>query len=156
MRIIIDSREQRPLCFDRWPEVVVEVGTLKAGDYALSGLDSRAAIERKSMDDLVGSLSAGRERFEVELTRARGFDLFTIVVESTMQDVAEHKYRSRMAPGAVLQSLFAYQVRFGVGTIWAGSREGAAYTIHGLLSKYLREQTERLKTIIKAHGIVDA
>lgn len=149
--IVADSREQKPLDFTRWTDVTVEVGTLTTGDYALKTLETRAACERKNLDDLVGSLSTGRERFEAELTRARGFDLFVIVAECSMQDVAEHKYRSRMTPESVLQSLFAYQCRYGVPTIWAGSREGAAYVVRSILAKYLREHIEGLRAILRAH-----
>lgn len=152
LRIVADSREQRPLDFSRWPEVAVEVAGLPAGDYSLRGLETAVAIERKSLDDLVGSLSSGRDRFEAELCRARGYDLFAIVVEGSMQDVAEHRYRSRMKPHAVLQSLIAFQVRYGVPTIWAGSPTGAAYVTKSLLEKCLREHTERLRAIVKAHG----
>lgn len=152
LRVIVDSREQRPLDFSRWPEVALEVAGLPAGDYSLRGLETSVAIERKSLDDLVGSLSSGRDRFEAELCRVRGYALFAIVVEGSMQDVAEHHYRSRMQPHAVLQSLIAFQVRYGVPTIWAGSPTGAAYVAKSLLEKYLREHTERLRAIVRAHG----
>lgn len=152
MVIVQDTREQAPLDFTRWPDVTVEVSGLPSGDYALKGLETLASIERKSIDDLVGSLSAGRDRFEAELTRARGYDLFCIVAECSMQDIAQHHYRSRMLPHAVLQSLFAYHVRFGVPTIWAGDRYGAAYAVRSLLGKYLREREEGLRTILRAHG----
>jgi ERCC4-type nuclease len=62
MRILIDTREQAPLDFSRWPGVTVEVGTLNAGDYSLRGLEDRFALERKSISDLVGSVTTGRER----------------------------------------------------------------------------------------------
>jgi ERCC4-type nuclease len=152
LKIICDTREQAPLDFSRWPDVVVEVGGLPSGDYALKGLEIRAAVERKSIDDLAGSLTSGRERFEAELTRARGYDLFAIVAECTMQDVAQHRYRSKALPHALLQTLFAYQARFKVPTIWAGSREGAAYAVHSLLSKYLAEARKGLEAIVKAHN----
>lgn len=152
MRLIIDSREQLPLSFERWADVVTERAGLPAGDYSLAGLETKVACERKSISDLVGSLSSGRERFEAELMKARGFDTFCIIAECSMQDVAEHKYRSQMSPESVLQSLFTYQVRYGVTTVWAGSREGAAYAVHSLLSKYLREHVEGLKQILRAHA----
>lgn len=152
LTIVRDSREQLPLSFTKWPEVSVEVGTLPTGDYALKGLETKAACERKSLDDLVGSLSQGRERFEAELARARGYDLFCIVCEGTMQDVAQHRYRSRMLPHSVLQSLCAYHVRFKVPTIWAGSHDGAAYMVRSILEKYLAEARKGLEAIAKAHG----
>jgi len=152
MKIVIDSREQRPLDFSRWDDVTVEMAGLPVGDYTLRGLETKAAIERKSIDDLVGSLSSGRERFEAELMEARGYDLFIIVVEASMDDVAQHRYRSKMLAASVLQSLFTYQARYGAPTLWAGSREGAAYAVKSLLEKFLREHMESLKAVIKAHG----
>ena len=50
LRIIIDTREQIPWSFP--PEIPVEIGTLKTGDYALAG-DDAFAIERKSKDDFL-------------------------------------------------------------------------------------------------------
>lgn len=152
MKVIVDRREQRPLSFDRWDDVNVVPGTLPCGDYALPGMETICAIERKSIDDLVGSLSHGRDRFERELVRARGYELFTIVVEASMQDVAEHKYQSKMLPHSVLQSLFAYQCRFNVCTIWAGNRDGAAYVTYSLLQKFLHEREEALKAVLRASG----
>lgn len=154
MKVIVDSREQLPLDFSRWEGVAIEISGLPVGDYALRGLETKAAIERKSIDDLVGSLSSGRDRFETELMKARGYDLFVIVVEASMDDVVQHRYRSRMLPASVLQSLFTYQARYGVPTLWAGSREGAAYAVKSQLEKYLRERTESLKALLKAHGEV--
>ena len=67
LRIIIDTREQTPWAF---PDYLVDSrrGTLKTGDYALEG-DSNFAIERKSLDDFLGTISSGWERFCRELDR---------------------------------------------------------------------------------------
>lgn len=66
LRIIIDSREQRPWYFP--PEAgVVRVEKLDAGDYALEG-DS-FSIERKSLDDFIGTISSGWARFLREINR---------------------------------------------------------------------------------------
>lgn len=78
--IVIDTREQTPWGFP--PEVAVEIGTLKTGDYALKG-DSAFAIERKSKDDFLGTISTGWGRFCRELNRmdAAGFPAKPILVE---------------------------------------------------------------------------
>lgn len=110
-------------------------------------------MERKSLDDLLGCLiGEGRECFERERARARGLDAFAVVVESAMQDIAEGLYRSRMKPHAALQSILAFQVRYGVPFIWCGNRAGAEYTTYHLLRHFLREAQERLKAVLKAHG----
>lgn len=151
MKIVIDSRERHPLSFSRWPDVVVEVGGLHVGDYSLKGLETRFAVERKSVPDLVASVTRERERFERELTTLRGFDLAAIVVEGTMQEVANGEYRSRANPDSVLQTLAAFQVRYGVPTIWAGAPAGCAYSVRALARHFLRHAERTAQTIIKAH-----
>ena len=54
MKIIIDSREQRPFDFlSQNGDIETERGTLDTGDYSVAGLESRVAVERKSLADLV-------------------------------------------------------------------------------------------------------
>lgn len=152
MKIIRDTREQVPFTFGSH-DCEVQAGTLATGDYSLAGLEDRCAVERKSLDDLLGCLTGeGRERFERELARARGLDTFAVVVEASFQDIAEGRYRSRMKPHAALQSVLAFQVRYGCPFIWAGTRAGAEYATFHFLRHYLREAQERLRAVVKAHG----
>jgi len=152
MKLICDTREQAPFTFSGF-DCEVLAGSLPTGDYSLAGLEDRVAVERKSLDDLLGCLTGdGRERFERELARARGMDAFAVVVEASFQDMAEGRYRSRMKPHAALQSVLAFQVRYGVPFVWAGSRAGAEYAAFHVLRHYLREAQERLKAVVKAHG----
>ena len=87
MKIIQDSREQAPYAFNapRYAGTVVEVGTLQTGDYSLHGLTDRIALERKSLSDLCGTLTAGRERFKRECERGRGLEYFGLVIEASMR-----------------------------------------------------------------------
>jgi DNA excision repair protein ERCC-4 len=137
--ILIDSREQRPYSFGGLA-VTTRRATLPTGDYALAGHEDQAAVERKSLADLVGCLmGSNRDRFERELARAGHYSLFAVVVEATLQDVTRGRYRSAMKPEAVLQSILTFMVRYGTSFIWAGNRAGGEYVTHGLLVKYLRE-----------------
>lgn len=152
MKIFCDSREQAPFSFGGY-DCEVLTGTLTTGDYSLAGLTDRCAVERKSLDDLLSCLTGeGRERFERELARARGLECFAVVVEASMQDIAEGRYRSRMKPHAALQSVLAFQVRYGVPFLWCGNRAVAEYAVFHYLRHYLREARERLRTVLKAHG----
>lgn len=147
MNILVDSREQAPFSFADYNCTVIS-GTLTTGDYSVVGLENRCAVERKSLDDLLGCLTgAGRERFERELQRAKGLDAFAVVVEASMQDMAEHKYRSKMLPHAALQSVLAFTMRYRVPFIWAGSRKGAEYAAYHFLRHYLRDMREIVKHI---------
>ena len=151
MKIIRDTREQAPFIFAGY-DCEVQAGTLTTGDYSLAGLVDRCAVERKSLDDLLGCLTGeGRERFERELSRAAGLDCFAVVVEASMQDMAEGRYRSKMKPHAALQSVLAFQVRHRCPFIWAGTRAGAEYAAFHFMRHYLREAQERFKAICRAH-----
>ena len=154
MKIIQDSREQAPYAFNapRYAGTVVEVGTLQTGDYSLHGLTDRIGLERKSLSDLCGTLTAGRERFKRECERGRGLEYFGLVIEASMDDVRRHNYRSAMTPQSLLQTLAAWSIRYGLHVHWCGSREGGEYMVHSLLGKFLREQQARLAALVRAHG----
>ena len=150
MRILIDSREQLPFTFSRY-EAATEVVALPVGDYSLPGFQDRAAIERKSLEDLISCLmNSNRERFEKELARGRFFDLFCVVVEATLADISQGRYRSEMKVHSALQSIITFQVRYRVPFIWAGNRAGAEYMTYSLLAKFLREIGERYRLAIKS------
>lgn len=150
VKLIVDSREQVPLDFTGY-DCTVERGTLPTGDYSVAGLTDRVAVERKSLDDLIGCLMGdNRDRFERELARARGYDFFAVVVEASWEHLARGQYRSRMKPHSAAQSVVAFQVRYGVPFIFAGTRKAAAYLTHSLLEKYVSEQQARLAALLKA------
>jgi ERCC4-type nuclease len=154
MRILIDSREQAPYSFTppRYEGVTTETASLQTGDYSLAGLQDRIALERKSLDDLTGTLTKGRERFERECERGRGFEYFGLIIEAALEDVRGHRYQSQMTPQSLLQSLAAFSVRYGLHVHWCGNRAGGEYMVHSLLQKYLYEAERRLAVIVKAHG----
>jgi DNA excision repair protein ERCC-4 len=150
MRILIDTREQKPFSFDAFPGATTETATLAAGDYSLPGFEDRAAVERKSLDDLIGCLmGSNRDRFERELARTRHYDLFAVVVEASLDDLARGHYKSQMKAHSAAQSLFAFQVRYRLSIVWAGNRHRAEYCTFSLLEKYLREIGERYKLAVK-------
>jgi len=63
--ILVDTREQTPLTFD----IKTSKVGLKFGDYAKAN-DYSVVIERKSISDLISTISGGFERFHKELNRA--------------------------------------------------------------------------------------
>ncbi|MFZ5427193.1 MAG: ERCC4 domain-containing protein [Thermodesulfobacteriota bacterium] len=143
LRVVVDTREQRPFAFNHAQYAAeVTTGTLRTGDYSLAGLEHCVAVERKSLDDLIGCLTVGRDRFERELDRARSLECFAVVIEATLDDVARHRYTSRMSPHSALQSILAFQVRYGVPFVWAGSRGGGEYVTYWTLEKFRREREE--------------
>jgi ERCC4-type nuclease len=124
--VLIDTREQRPLRFA--PELGVDCGaaTLPAGDYSVRGFTALIALERKSIGDLVGTLSQGRERFEAELDLLAAYRWKAIIIEADQADIEGHAYRSNMLPKSVIGSLRAFYMRWGVPHFWCTNAAGAA------------------------------
>lgn len=82
LRIIIDTREQTPWGFPD-DEAIAVRGTLSTGDYAIEG-DNKFCIERKSLDDFLGTIAGGWERFNREFDRMNeaGHIAKVVIVES--------------------------------------------------------------------------
>ncbi len=140
MIVIVDTREQTPFDFGRFPDVETRRDTLPTGDYSLAGFESVVACERKELNDLIACLQNGnRERFERELARGSALHRFCVLVEGTLEDISRHHYRSQMKPAAALQSIFAFQIRYGTAFLFCGNRAGAEYACYSLLAKYLYE-----------------
>lgn len=150
--IIVDSREQAPYQFS----CPVEVGTLPTGDYSLKGFEDRVAIERKALDDLIGSLTSGRKRFERELQRSRAYDYFAIVIEASLSDLNNGSYRSRMTPTSAVQSILALSVRYRVPVWFAENRQSGQKITESLLMKYARDICTRFERLGKAVVAGDA
>ena len=143
MRLITDSREQRPYQF----ETQSEVGALAIGDYSIVGLENYVAIERKTVDDLIGCLTTDRDRFERELHRGRALDYFALVIEATLSDLANGEYRSKMNPKSAVQSLLAFSIRYRLPIFFAENRQYAQRVTESLLLKYGREIEKKCKAM---------
>ena len=87
MKILVDSREQAPWRFP--DDIETARATLATGDYSVAGLESHVCIERKSLSDLVACLGVERDRFKRELARMRAFALAVVVVEGSLQQLAD-------------------------------------------------------------------
>jgi hypothetical protein len=144
--ILADSREQRPFAFAGYP-ATVETATLAAGDYSLRGFGSRIALERKTLDDLIGCLSRDRERFTRELARLRGHDFAAVIVESPLVELRQHRYLSAMDAGAAWQSCLALSQRYRVPFWFCAGREDAEATTFHLLRHYARDRWKELAAL---------
>jgi len=136
--IVVDTREQEPYVFD--PARVTTVRrTLLAGDYSLDGLESIVAVERKSLDDFATTVVRHRERFGRELRVLAGYALGCVVVEATLDDIVEHRYRADVHPNSVVGATLSIIVDYGVPVYLAGDRQLARLFVEGLLRRYHRK-----------------
>jgi DNA excision repair protein ERCC-4 len=95
-QIIVDSREQKPFHFEG--HTLIE-SKLEYGDYSLHP-NNKLAVERKSLSDLYGTLSGGKERFEREIQKAKKLEGYIVVmVESTLNNMMYQKQKFGKASG---------------------------------------------------------
>jgi ERCC4-type nuclease len=138
--ILIDTREQTPLKFDLFPS---EGATLPTGDYSVKGLEDTVMIERKSVSDLIGSLTSGRERFQREVQRMLAYRSRTLLIvgngSAPMDIIKTHAYRSRVLPQAVLASLASIEAK-GISIVTMGTPEAASQWIETLAFYAYRTQ----------------
>jgi hypothetical protein len=76
--IYVDTREQKPLDID----CKVSSRALRFGDYTLDDkeLSGNLYIERKSLSDLIGTISKGFERFEREILKSVECNAYLVIL----------------------------------------------------------------------------
>ncbi len=148
LRIIVDSREKKPYLFEEYP-VIVERAALPTADYQLAGF--RVVAERKSMSDLLGSISNDRDRFERELSRIEAYDFRCVIVEGNFSDLAGGNFSSRMNSHSAVQTVAAFSIRYAP-IFFAGTRQHGEYLVYSLFRQYLRSIVKRYELYQKEQG----
>ncbi len=105
--ILQDTREQSPLKFKKIIKVIES--KLDFGDYTAAGIyHENIFIERKSLADLLGTLSQGYERFRREMERAVAFDGYLVVViETTFAKAMGFNYLPHIHSKATPEFIFS-------------------------------------------------
>jgi ERCC4-type nuclease len=138
--IIIDKREQTPLCFNQLPSIV---DTLYSGDYSIQGAEHLFAAERKSLDDLAASCThSRRSTFEHELLRLRGHRFRRLLIIGSEEAVLARRYRSNMLPKSLLGSIDSFEMRYDVPVVWTASPDSAAKLIERWAQRFVTEITK--------------
>jgi hypothetical protein len=139
LEILVDAHERYPFTFTGQQVRTVRRG-LACGDYAVAmGGQIVAAVERKSLPDLVSSLTNGRLRFALgELaTMPRG----AVVVEDRYAQVFK---QDRVRPARVADGLAELQVRWPtIPIVYCDTRKLAEeWTYRYLAAAYAWAETE--------------
>jgi len=153
---LIDSREQQPLIFRQFPEVITIREKLDVGDYSIRGYEDKGiAVERKnSLDELCTAIGKGRVNFEEEMQRAKDFDAFFLIVEGNPNDFLFGNYeRSHLDPHSARASICDWIWEYGVRPIFVSSPMEASMWVVELFKKYLvNKEKGTIKEIIKFGG----
>jgi ERCC4-type nuclease len=140
--VIVDTREQLPLEIKAFP---TRRDTLEVGDYGIEGFSGFGPnerpgfiVERKSLQDLIGSLTSGHDRFMAEIKKLSKFEYAAIIIEASVNEVENHDYRSVVEPNTVMQMLEAIEVRRGIHVCWCVNRQGAARKVERLVRQFCK------------------
>lgn len=147
--IQIDSREQAPLEIIKYS---TEVVGLPVGDYGIRGFSDwnnpRFIVERKSLDDLVSSLTHGHKRFyEKEIGKLQQFQRSYLLIEANWSDMAAGRYKSQAKPQAIGAMIDSIMVRTSVKVCWAGNRAGAAERLQGWVKQFIGDIFNDIKRL---------
>ncbi len=127
---VVDTREQLPfnlMRFDNWFGGEVRA-TLPAGDYSVQGMEHLLALERKSLDDLVGTLTQNRERFFRMCEALSALRWKALIIEASYEDV-KSPYPSGFTdahPNGISGSLDALESRWGIPVIYTSRHKALA------------------------------
>ena len=152
--IIQDTAEQLPFPFQQivmgGQQVIIKRVRqhLRTGDYSIIGLEDRLCIERKSPDDLVGSVCGGHVRLEAEhcrmqeMIRAGGFAC--LVCEGSYSEIDD---RLRMegrdkAADTLLGCVASWPAKFGTPWYFCGDRRRAEIVTFRILYRMWRKLVE--------------
>jgi ERCC4-type nuclease len=114
----------------------VEIRKLDTGDYSLKGYEDIIMIERKTIGDLWGTLTFGRERFMKEMERALEYPIRFLIIEGTVKDIDNGFRYSKVSPEFIHASLISLQVKYGVHVIFTDKRTDVAQSyVRNLLAK---------------------
>jgi len=126
MNIIIDTREQLPLFHGQRCK-------LDVGDYTTQLLWGVYHVERKSLQDLYGTMTRGNVRFHHCIFRAKIAKIkLVMVVEGTKQEFYEKDFPNggdRGMPGEILIKIVDTFERKYLPVYWCGDRDGASSKI---------------------------
>lgn len=113
--LIIDTREQRPLC-QGVKGLVSVTDTVKHGDYTIKGFEDKFAIERKQITDFYSYIGKERKRTEKKIKALSQMDFAAIIIEAGIDDILFPQLYSQVSPEVARQFLVSVNVRYDIHT----------------------------------------
>lgn len=143
LKIIIDSREQKPLHFT----CETSRECLPVGDYRAifgDGTLSTVVFERKSIGDLYGTLSQGYERFKKEIEKSKENKVLLIIAcEGSISKILRGTNYSKRTPISIVYQIFTIRIRHNIETIFCKDREEMSKYITHMFLALEREHEDK-------------
>ena len=143
---LIDTREQSPL--DLLP-LGTEQASLPTGDHSAKGLEHIVAIERKSLDDLLGCVGRDRERFDKEVQKLLAYPVRVLLVEATWPQIELGQWRGKITSEQAIGSLLGWQAS-GLSIHMVGDHQRASKHAARLLFTVAKRRYRELRTLLEA------
>jgi len=70
-------------------------------------------------------------------------DFAAIVVEASLTDILEHRYKSGVRPVSVIGAAVAVMVKYRVPIIFCGNRQLACHVTHAILQRFVNKHREK-------------
>ena len=149
MLIIQDTREQRPLIFNHPYITGTKIETMKIGDYTVEFADGHRppiVFERKSLQDIFGSLSKGYPRLKKRINQAIQQNIqFIIIIEASLTKVNNGYNKSERSGEVIVQQLFTLLTRHNIMTVYTNSPEEASLFITNFYLSIGKEHIKQAK-----------
>ena len=121
MKIITDTREKLPY----WEDSCI---CLQVGDYTTAKLKNKFHIERKSPQDLYGTLTSGNNRFKHELFRAAYHGIkMEMFIETTYTNFINKKFpggsERQFTTEGLIRLVSTFEKKYYLKFNWFASRE---------------------------------
>lgn len=142
-RIIIDSREKRPLPFQDWKSGTV-IKALETGDYSLESYENIVTIERKSLSDLILCVGTERSRFFGCISRLSKYPYKYLLVETNLKTILEGNWRygREIKSQHLIGALNVILVRYGIPVLFLDNPQSASIFIQNLFDKIIKYGTK--------------
>lgn len=117
--IIVDRREQLPYQFESHKNWIggTKTESLPTGDYSVEGYQNLISLERKTLNDIVGSLMSGRNRFLNEIERLSEFRYKCLCIEASRTAIkTPYSFCGTVKahPNGIVGSLDAIAAKYGI------------------------------------------
>lgn len=121
--VLVDTREQTPFDFSRFPNWIAEEKRIKlnVGDYSIQDMETMLVIERKSLSDLITTLMQQRNRFIKLCEKMTQYRWRALFVEASYEDIKspyDEDLNTLAHPNAISGTLDALEARFGIPVIY--------------------------------------
>ena len=150
--IITDTRESMPYLFEKYKDVVVIRTKLEVGDFSIEKFTDKLMIERKTISDLCGSFTSGRERFKNMWERATQQVKF-LIIEGKMSDILWGNYRSELSSHSLIASIISWSMKYKFAWFCIDNEVEGQMAVYWICREFLQLKKEGvIKEVIKFGG----